>query len=162
MHKGEKKTQVFKGRIVTLLLISALLLSACGNTGETSSMLPEQEMVEVTYETQPPVEISMPEYTLRYSGELKDVITVKETQTAERTDLQFSVLLSRTEVPIFTLHYHSDQGEFVTVLTDVKGNKIPVAFEMNTIPENLSEEDADLFCRAQDAVNEIVDSLVLK
>lgn len=162
MNKGKKKSLFCKRRGVLFLLISTLLMSACGNMGKSSSMSPEQEIVEETRETLPLVEISMPKYTLSYSGELKNVITVKETQAGNKIGLQFFVLLSQTEEPIFTLYYHSDQGELVTVLTDVKGNKIPVAFEMNTIPEGISEEDANLFYTAQDAVNEIVESLVLK
>ena len=162
MNKGKKKGLFCKHGVILLLLISTLLMSACGNVGQSNGVSPEQEIVEETRETLPPVEISMPEYTLSYSGELKDVIAVKETQTEDKMGLQFFVLLSQTEEPIFTLYYHSDQGELVTVLTDVKGNKIPVAFEMNTIPEGLSEEDANLFYTAQDAVNEIVESLVLK
>ena len=161
---NEKKKALFRknGVILLLLLAGTLLMSACGSTVESGSVLPEQEVVEEVQEVLPPVEITMPEYTLSYSGELKDVIAVKEIQSEDKMGLQFSVLLSQTEEPVFTLYYHSDEGELVTVLTDEQGNKIPVAFEMNKVPENLSEEDAILFYTAQDSVNEIVESLELK
>ena len=48
------------------------------------------------------------------------------------------------------------------MLPDAKGNKIPVAFEMTAVPENLTEEDHRVFCYAQESVNEIVASLKLK
>ena len=134
------------------LLAGILTLSACGED-ETPS---RQET------TLPQVKISMPEYELRYSGQWKDIISTKEVETEGKAGLQFSVLLSTGETPIFTLYYNSDEGELVKVLTDTEGNKVPVAFAMNTIPENLGENDANTFYQAQDAVNEILDSLVLK
>lgn len=162
MNEKKNKKLIGKTGVVLLFLISILALSACSNEAKASTVMTEQKIPEGTSETVLPVEISMPEYTLSYSGELKNVITTKEIQNEEKVGLQFSVLLSESEAPIFTLFYHSDEGELVTVLTDIQGNKIPVAFEMKTIPENLSEEDADLFYTAQDAVNEIVESLVIK
>ena len=133
------------------LLVSILMLPACGE---------DEPLQRET--TLPPVEVSMPEYELRYSGQWKDLIRTKEVKTEDKVGLQFSVLLSTGETPIFTLYYNSDEAELVTVLTDAQGNKVPVAFEMNTIPENLGENDANTFYQAQDAVNEILESLVLK
>ena len=138
--------------LIIALLAGILMLSACGQDEE-----PLQQETTLS-----PVEISMPEYELHYSGQWKDIIQTKEVITEEKAGLQFSVLLSVGETPIFTLYYNSDEGELVTVLTDAQGNKIPVAFAMNTVPENLGENDANTFYQAQDAVNEILDSLVLK
>lgn len=138
--------------LLTAVLLVAGMLSACGEPEKTEDMT----------ETLPQVEISMPEYELHYSGQWKDVISTKEVESEEKVGLQFLVQLSTGEVPIFTLYYNSDEGELVTVLTDAQGNKIPVAFEMNTVPENLGENDANTFYQAQDAVNEILESMVLK
>jgi hypothetical protein len=146
------RNKIRRWSLVIAILSGILLLSACGRDEE-----PQQQET-----TLPPVEISMPEYELHYSGQWKDIIRTKEVITEEKVGLQFSVLLSVGETPIFTLYYDSDEAELVTVLTDAKGNQIPVAFEMNTVPDNLGENDANTFYQAQDAVNEILDSLVLK
>jgi len=143
-------------KMAACLLAGALLLSGCGNTREPT------EQPQETGESLSQVEISMPEYELSYSGQWKDQIRTEEILSENRAGLRFWVQLSTEEAPIFTLYYNSDEGELVTVLTDSQGNKIPVAFEMNTLPDNLDEDDANLFYAAQDAVNEIVESLVLK
>lgn len=127
------------------------------NTEPTYSDFGDMEELP-TETTLPPVQIEMPEYELTYSGEFHDVILVEK----QETGLVFTVKLSKTEAHIFTLLYNTDEGELVTVLEDAKGNRIPVAFQMAPVPESLSEEDEQLFCSAQEAVNEIVASLVLK
>ena len=123
----------------------------------------KQDDTVVSYEQEqdvlPPVEVSMPEYKLAYAGELEDVIVVKETQTGA---LSFFVKLSGGETPIFTLHFNSTEGEFVTMLPGGEDEKVPVAFAMEQIPEDLSEEDEALFYLAQESVNEIAESLKLK
>lgn len=151
-----------KVRAVTaiLALLMVCLLAGCSQkTDDTVAPYQEEEVQEEVI--LPPVEISRPEYELTYSGELKDIIIVKEL-TEEAGGLDFFVQLSKEETRIFTLHYNTNEGEFVTVLTDHENNRIPVAFEMMAVPENLSEEDAELFYLAQDAVNEIAESLELK
>lgn len=145
-------------RFLIAMLAAVLLLTGC--SGGQAPTEPTYEMLGTEPATLPPVQISMPEYELTYSGELADVIVVKE--VSNLSGLEFSVKLSQTEVHIFTLHYNTAEGDFVTVLEDAKGNKVPVAFQMATIPEALSEADAQTFYRAQDAVNEIAESLVIK
>lgn len=149
-------------RALTLAVLVMALLSctvACSKqeavpTEPTYEMLQEQ----ITEPTLAPIQIQMPEYELTYSGEFQDVIGVEEVENT----LVFTVKLSQMETEIFTLCYNTDEGDFVTVLEDGAGNRIPVAFQMNPMPEDLSDEDGQLFCSAQEAVNEIVDSLVLK
>ena len=117
-------------------------------------------MEEVSTETLPPVKIEMPDFELTYSGELENVIHVQQIES--ENVLVFTVRLSNADEEIFTMRYHSDEGDLVTVLDDTQGNRVPVAFLMASVPENLSQEDEQLFYTAQEAVNEIVDSLVLK
>jgi hypothetical protein len=139
----------------------ALSLAACSGTDnrETEPTYPDFGASDETMpQTQPPVQIEMPEYELTYSGEFRDLIV-----TEQREDgLVFTVKLSRTEAEIFTLLYNTDEGDLVTVMEDAKGNRISVAFRMAALPENLNEQDTQLFFSAQEAVNEIVASLVLK
>ena len=143
-----------------LIVMLAAVLVLAGCSGEQNATEPSYEMLGTEPPTLPPVQISMPEYELTYSGALTDAIVVKE--VADFSGLEFSVKLSQTEAHIFTLHYNTVEGDFVTVLEDAKGEKVPVAFLMATIPEGLSEADAQTFYRAQEAVNEIAESLVIK
>lgn len=177
-----------KTTLIALVLMMLLGLAACGSgeenqpTGESTApeqtteeaqptdpteessdvVLPFVDEDELIPETEPPVEISMPEYELTYSGALKDVIVVEELNDQDPKGLKFSVVLTESQEHIFTLFFNTDQGDLVTVLTDAEGNRIPVAFQMATVPEGLSEADEQTFYMAQEAVNEIVASLTLK
>ena len=160
MNVLSKRTQIM---LLALLLVFLTVFTAgCSekapaNTEPTYSDFGDME--EIPPETTlPPVQIEMPDYELTYSGEFQDVILVEK----QENELVFTVKLSKTEAHIFTLRYNTDEGELVTVLEDADGNRIPVAFQMAQIPENLNKEDELLFCSAQEAVNEIVASLVLK
>lgn len=185
----DMKNIIKKAVLLAMALLLLTSLAACGAAEETQptaeatveSTAPEQttEATEPTQEstefvppfvdeeelipeTEPPVEVSMPEYELTYSGSLKDVIVVEELNDEDPKGLKFTVLLTETQEHIFTLYFNTDQGDLVTVLTDGEGNRIPVAFQMAMIPEGLSEEDQNTFYMAQEAVNEIVASLTLK
>ena len=120
--------------------------------------LEEREALEPT--PMPKVEIKMPEYEMAYAGEMRDLII---TETLEDADgIRFSVKLSDSEAHIFTMLYNTYEGELVTVLKDAEGNQVPVAFMMPGVPEGLSAEDELMFYTAQESVNDIVSSLVLK
>ena len=110
--------------------------------------------------TQPPVQVVMPDYELSYSGEMADVISWEEL-TQER-GLRFSVKLSTGNAVLFTLLLDQTQGELVTMKENTEGEQIPVSFLMEAVPEGLSEEDLQTYCLAQDKVNEIMASLILK
>lgn len=155
MRRGQRTMLRAVAGIMALLLMC--LLAGCA---ETADEAPAEGTVIEEEETLPPVEVAMPEYELTYAGELKDLIVVKEVKDA--AGLDFFVKLSEQEAAIFTLRYNTDEGELVTVLTDGQDNRIPVAFEMAETPEGLSEEDEAQFYLAQEAVNEIVESLKLK
>lgn len=151
-----------KLRLLCFLLV-LLMLTGCGKQeqGYQGPGITEPELLAVTEPpTEPPVQLTMPEYELTYSGSLKDLIVTKE--LPGEAGLEFLVKLSSGEEHIFTLHYNSDQGDLVTFFKDKSGAEVPVAFTMAVIPEQLSEEDEKTFCIAQEAVNEIVSSLIIK
>lgn len=150
-------------RLVFLLVLTMTFVAGCTDARpeDTEATYPDfGAMEEVSTETLPPVKIEMPDFELTYSGELENVIHVQQIES--ENVLVFTVRLSNADEEIFTMRYHSDEGDFVTVLDDTQGNRVPVAFLMASVPENLSQEDEQLFYTAQEAVNEIVDSLVLK
>lgn len=147
---------------VVLAILVLTMLAGCGGAEKSRDEVPDFEQMDAVTEppTLPPVQVSMPEYELTYSGELADVIVMEE--VADPEGLKFSVKLSGGEAHMFTLYYNSEDGDLVTVLTDAAGEKIPVAFQMATIPEGLDDADAHTFYTAQEAVNEIVASLTVK
>lgn len=150
-------------RLVFLLVLTMTFVAGCTDARpeDTEATYPDfGAMEEVSNETLPPVKIEMPDFELTYSGELENVIHVQQIES--ENVLVFTVRLSNADEEIFTMRYHSDEGDLVTVLDDTQGNRVPVAFLMASVPENLSQEDEQLFYTAQEAVNEIVDSLVLK
>lgn len=150
-------------RLVFLLVLTMTFVAGCTDARpeDTEATYPDfGAMEEVSTETLPPVKIEMPDFELTYSGELENVIHVQQIES--ENVLVFTVRLSNADEEIFTMRYHSDEGDLVTVLEDTQGNRVPVAFLMASVPENLSQEDEQLFYTAQEAVNEIVDSLVLK
>lgn len=157
-EKMQKSLSVF---LALLLMVS---MTACANEKESESIYPTdiqyEDEILTEPETEPPVQVEMPDYELTYSGEMRDLIVVKRLE--EQNALDFFVKLSEGEYRIFTLLYNSEEGELVTVLNDAEGNRVPVAFVMESIPDNLSEDDELTFCVAQEAVNDIVESLVIK
>lgn len=155
--------------IVLLLVLLLIVLAGCSGAQTEPTTAPTLAPIptEILYElygteppTEPPVEVDMPEFQFTYSGELKDSVVMKEVEGSGA--LEFTVILSGGEAHIFTLHYNTVEGDYVTVLDDAAGNKIPVAFQMAAVPEGLSDEDTATFYQAQESVNEIVDSLILK
>ena len=146
--------------IILLGLLPVMLCAACSTDAEQNPEQTSQLTVADGPETFPPVQVEMPQYILTYSGELKDVLVLKELEGENA--LEFSVKLSKTEEHIFTLRFDSTEGEFVTVLKDADGNKVPVAFQMAQLPEDLTQKDKNVYLTAQEAVNEIASSLVLK
>ena len=145
-------------RAVSMLLV-LLLLMAAGMTACRQDKTEELTQILTEEEALPPVEVAMPEYELAYSGDLEDVIVLQEAEDGSGTKLDFYANLSVGKTKIFTLKYNTSEGDFVTVLTDAEENKIPVAFDMEQLPEGLSAEDENTFYLAQDAVNEIAASL---
>lgn len=156
----------YKLLLVLVLALTMMLLAACSEKTEPTEpdavppYAEEEVMTEAPTETLPPVQVKMPEYELAYAGELAELIVVTEEEGT--SNLVFSVKLSDGEAHIFTLRFNVVDGELVTFVTNKAGERIPVSFEMAEVPEGMSETDADAFYTAQEAVNEIVASLVLK
>lgn len=166
--------------LINVLLCTLVLCVLTGCAGKESAAAPEAPTEVETEDQQaleaiqpyleerqaleptpmPKVEIKMPEYEMAYAGEMQDVILTETLSDAN--GIKFSVKLSDSEAHIFTMLYNTYDGELVTVLKDANGNQVPVAFMMPSIPEGLSTEDEYLFYTAQEAVNDIVSSLVLK
>lgn len=150
-----------KVKLFCVLLVLVLLLAGCGGAAK----VPEQPSfqqgdTQPPETTLPPVEITMPEYSLSYSGALADKIS---TQTHEDgSGILFYVQLSTGKVPMFDMFYNSQDGELVKALYDAAGNRVLVAFQMLEAPADASEEDQYTFYTVQEAVNEITDSLTLK
>lgn len=161
IHSSETKGVLLAAAVI---LSMALLMTGCGNdtAAADATTIPTYDVESTMPETLPPVQIERPEYTFSYSGELADIIIMKELPADDARDLEFLVTLSGGEQTIFALTFNSDQGELVTMLTDASGNQIPVAFEMAPLPDSLSDDDVQTFCLAQESVNEIVGSLTLK
>lgn len=150
---------------ILLALLMLLGLTACGNKQNPESTEPEQVyddtlQTEPEPESLPPVHIEMPHFEMEYAGELSDVIVMKEQDGQNALD--FFVKLSDAETKIFTMNYDSEEGDLVEVIKDAAGNSVSVAFQMDSIPEGLSEQDMQTFCTAQEAVNDMVASLAIK
>jgi len=150
-----------KIKLLCVLTVLLLLLAGCGGDTEvTTQPTWQQGDTQPPTETLPPVQITMPEYTLSYSGALADKIS---TETHEDgSGILFYVQLTTGKVPMFDMFYNSQDGELVKALQDGEGNRVLVAFQMLQPPEGVSDADAHTFYTVQEAVNEIVDSLVLK
>ena len=97
-------------------------------------------------------------YSFTYAGEKASAILTEETADG----LAFFAGLKNEKVPVFTLVFNSQEGDIVTMLTAESGEQIPVSFMMFEMPGELSEEDAQTFTLAQEAVNEIVESIKLR
>lgn len=110
--------------------------------------------------TEPPVQVTLPAYELSYSGELADRISWKELE--DRNGLQFFVRLTDGDAAIFTMLVNQEEGDLVVMKQNSAEEQIPIAFQMKTLPEGLSQEEQDVFFFAQDKVNEIASSLTLK
>lgn len=147
-----------------------VLLSGCGQKQPPEQTKPPTETQGSISDTQPvtpeepdteqPVKVVMPEYELSYSGPLANLISWQE--QPESGGLQFSVKLSAGEGVLFTLLLNQAEGEIVIMKENTAGQKVPISFQMAQTPEDLNEEDRQLFLMAQDTVNEIIASLTLK
>jgi hypothetical protein len=175
---GSKGEAQMKKKILCLLLAALLLVGCTPAQPGQQEQPPEQQTENTTKEqyipeatasedeayteppTEPPVQVVMPEYELTYAGYMKEYIVWEESQ--EKGGLCFYVKLSGGNVPLFTLLLNQAQGELVVMKVNAEGEKIPISFVMEQMPEDLSEEDKQLFATAQETVNDIIGSLTLK
>lgn len=115
---------------------------------------------EGTDEIVPPVQLVMPDYELTYAGTMADIITWEE--LTEEVGLCFYVELEGEKYPIFSMLLGKAQGDNVHVKKNGAGEEILITFLMEAEPEGLSEANGQTFCMAQDIVNDIANSLILK
>ncbi len=108
--------------------------------------------------TAPPVQVVMPEYEMSYAGEMADIISWE----SESDGLAFYVQIEGGKYRLFTLLLNQIEGELVTMKENTEGEQIPVSFLMEPVPEELSRENTQIFCLAQDLVNDMIASLTLK
>lgn len=169
MKKLQVKHRVFVAHVYVLVwvMISAMLLGGCSGTEQQVNA---DEIGDVTYISEddvytdgiyteppvlPPIEVVMDDYSFDYSGERASAISTEVTNDG----MEFFAELTNEKAPIFTLVYNSQEGDIVTVLISESGERVPVAVMMFEMPEGLSEEDEQNFILAQEAVNEIVESI---
>lgn len=152
------KKQVTAMLCVALSLSAAVFLTAgCQKTPENPETEPNTTLLEPTA---PPVYVQLPEYEFSYSGELAEQITLEE--LTDQVGIRFHITLGQKKLPLFTLLLDQVQGDTVQMIENSKGEKIPVSFVMEAIPEGLTAQEEETFCMAQDLVNDVIASIRLK
>lgn len=157
-----------------VILALSVLMTACGNgdnpVNETENPAQQEQSIPLVTApedepyieppTAPPVQLRMPDYELSYCGDMADIISWEELEDA--VGLQFYIAIGQEKLPLFSMHLNENQGDVVQMVTDSAGQSIPVSFQMEEIPEGISQEDERTFCMAQDLVNDIMQSLIIK
>lgn len=143
--------QVMKKSLCLLLAVICILAAGCSanGNGQKGSKLKVENCVVTT-----------DLYEFSYPEGLVDVIRVAEVEGT--VNLEFYAAMTNGEQKIFDMKYDNTSGNFTVEFEKSGGKKIPVSFVMYGVPENLSESDKMTFYAAQEAVNDIVASLVLK
>ena len=141
---------------ITIILAATVLLcgmAGCGSKQEAQTTGP------VAYpNTQPPIsQMESGEFTFSYP-DLGAGISFQETEDG----LQMQVQLEGQSYTAFTVLYNSDVGDIVQFYENGEGQRIPVAFQMETVPEELTEEQQNQFYGPQDLVNEVIQTLQLR
>lgn len=77
-------------------------------------------------------------------------------------NLEFHMPIAGRDTVVFTLIPNSVEGDIVMMFTDSTGQRVPVAFRMATLPEGISEEEAQSFYTHQEAVADVMASLTLR
>ena len=131
---------------------------------EEESTEPQQTeaTVEATEETTAVVRMEILDYEFTISAQLAERISCREIVDSEVLDVEVYTKLSGQEYTLFTIVFNSVEGDIVHMLDSTEGERIPVAFVMNTLPEGLSDEGASEFYIAQSAVNDVISSLKTK
>lgn len=98
-------------------------------------------------------------YELAFNAQLAEKVFYREIPDTAEDDLEFYTKINDQEYAVFTLVFGSAEGDIVHMIDDAAGDKVPVAFMMNTLPEGLDDEAADEFYISQGVVNEVVASI---
>ena len=145
-------------KLKNIIIILAATVLLCGMAG-CGSKQEAQTAGPVAYpDTQPPIsQMESEEFTFSYP-DLGAGISFQETEDG----LQLQVQLEGKSYTAFTVLYNSDVGDIVQFYENGEGQRIPVAFQMETVPEELTEEQQNQFYGAQDLVNDVISSLSLR
>lgn len=141
--------QVMKKSLCLLLAVICILAAGCSASGQKGINLKVEKCVVTT---------DLYEFT--YPEGMIDVIRVAEGEGTG--NLEFFAALTSGEQKIFDMKYDSTSGNFTVEFEKSGGKKILVSFVMYGVPETLDESDKMTFCAAQEAVNDVVATLVLK
>ena len=98
-------------------------------------------------------------YELTYSARWKDQIQVAPDEDGNVT---FLVTIGSRQYPLFSLVYDNSGGDYVITLSNARGTRVNLSFYMAGVPESLDAQERRTFSRAQEAVNEIAKTIVLR
>lgn len=182
-----KKTMTKKSWLIiaAVLVVAAIVVMAITNKkdrpADGSAETPVTEQTEATtiatepaastpeqmYESVNDLEEKVPElvhvemlnYELAFNAQLAEKVFYREIADTAEDDLQFYTKIKNQEYVIFTLVFNSVEGDIVHMIDGTEETKIPIAFQMSTLPEGLTAEDASEFYIVQGVVNEVVESI---
>lgn len=112
--------------------------------------------------TDPVVNVNVADCHFSYTSSFPQKIFYEELAETEENDVKFYIEANGETYTVFTFILNSREGDIVQILTDPEGNQIPVACTMNALPENLPEEYVGEFYAAQEMVNEVLASAVIR
>lgn len=156
--KNSKK--IWLNLVASIALITVFVgMSACSKHDQTEANMLDATVGEGVTETPALVFVETLNYELAFDAQLAEMVFYREIPDTAEDDLEFYTKINNQEYAIFTLVFNAAEGDIVQMIDDAQGNKIPVAFMMNTLPNGITEEAANNFYIAQGAVNEVVASI---
>lgn len=108
------------------------------------------------------IEVSTIFGTLTYPSAFSDVIQVYAEQIEEVSKLKFVGIIGEEQLGLFDICYGGTSGDFVKQIILEDGTTMNVYIILYDLPENMSEDDFNTFCAAQEIVNDIVTSIEKK
>lgn len=163
---SKKSWLIIVAAILVIAVIVVISISAKQNqtTVEPTDATDADRTLESAVEaeqTEAPqlVHVETLNYELTFNAQLAEIVSYREIADTTEDDLEFYTKINDQEHTVFTLVFDSAEGDIVHMITDAAGNKIPVAFMMNTLPEGITDEAANQFYIAQGVVNEVVESI---
>ena len=146
---------------VAVILVIAVIAIVAVNAKKNQQVDPTNEGMIEPEATEAPqlVHVETLNYELTFDAQLAEMVFYREIPDTAEDDLEFYTRINEQDYAVFTLVFNSAEGDIVHMIADADGNKIPVAFMMNTLPEEIPEESADSFYIAQGVVNEVVASI---
>ena len=131
-------------------------------TVESTEPQQTEEIVVPTEETIAFVTVEIFNYEFTLNEQLAQTVSFRELADTDALDAEAYTKLGDREYTLFTIIFQSVEGDIVHMLGNAEGEKIPVAFVMNQLPEGLSDEEATEFYIAQGTVNDVMSSIKAK